>query len=115
MCATNDSLLQSLEKLTNRQNDDVFQLLGTNSGDYAAACALDFSHPPAFCDTFALRDAERHEILMQTWPYFRAKRSRNAMLANLPIPVASCWNGMGKFERLYGQSQCCHTQIEAIS
>jgi hypothetical protein len=79
------------------QTNDVLRLLNTNGGDFAAACSLDFSHPPKFYDTFALRDAEGHEMLMQTWPYFRAKQSRQAMLANRPVPVASCWNGMGKF------------------
>ncbi|KAH8688674.1 cryptococcal mannosyltransferase 1-domain-containing protein [Phaeosphaeriaceae sp. PMI808] len=74
--------------------EDVFRLLSTNNGDFAAACSLDFSRPPQFYDTFALRDAEGHETLMQTWPYFRARESRRAILANLPAPVASCWNGM---------------------
>lgn len=74
--------------------EDVFRLLDTNNGDFAAACALDFSHPPQVYDTFALRDAEGHEMLMPTWPYFRARQSRQAILANRPAPVASCWNGM---------------------
>ncbi|PWO24881.1 adrenodoxin [Pyrenophora tritici-repentis] len=74
--------------------NDVLRLLNTNGGDFAAACSLDFSRPPKFYDTFALRDAEGHEMLMQTWPYFRAKQSRRAILANRPVPVASCWNGM---------------------
>ncbi|KAI5368423.1 hypothetical protein J4E82_010787 [Alternaria postmessia] len=77
--------------------DDVFRLLNTNDGDFAAACSLDFSRPPQFYDTFALRDAEGHEPLMQTWPYFRAKESREAMLRNDPVPVTSCWNGIGEF------------------
>jgi hypothetical protein len=34
-------------------------------------------------------------MLMQTWPYFRARESRRKMLENLPTPVTSCWNGMG--------------------
>ncbi|KAF2626181.1 glycosyltransferase family 69 protein [Macroventuria anomochaeta] len=74
--------------------DDVFRLLNTNDGDFAAACSLDFSRPPQFYDTFALRDAEGHERLMQMWPYFRARESRRAMLGNRPVPVTSCWNGM---------------------
>ncbi|EMD58651.1 hypothetical protein GGP41_006101 [Bipolaris sorokiniana] len=74
--------------------EDVFRLLDTNNGNFAAACSLDFSRPPQFYDTFALRDAEGHEMLMQTWPYFRARDSRQAILENRPAPVASCWNGM---------------------
>ncbi|KAI1684346.1 Polysaccharide export protein [Pyrenophora tritici-repentis] len=74
--------------------EDVFRLLHTNNGDFAAACSLDFSSPPQLYDTFALRDAEGHEPLMQTWPYFRARESRRAMLRNHPVPVTSCWNGI---------------------
>lgn len=74
--------------------DDVLALLGTNGGDYAAACSLDFSRAPSYYDTFALHDAEGHETVMQTWPYFRSSRSRSALKANRPVPVASCWNGM---------------------
>nr|OQO32281.1 hypothetical protein B0A51_00340 [Rachicladosporium sp. CCFEE 5018] len=68
-------------------------LLNTNGGQYAAACALDFAKPPAFYDTFALRDSEGHEAMMSRWPYFRGRESRQAMKKNQPIPVKSCWNG----------------------
>ncbi|KAJ4285963.1 hypothetical protein N0V90_013529 [Kalmusia sp. IMI 367209] len=74
---------------------DALRLLSTNNGDFAAACSLDFNRPPLFYDTFALRDAEGHEMLMQKWPYFQARESRRAILANVPVPVSSCWNGMG--------------------
>ncbi|KAH6620051.1 cryptococcal mannosyltransferase 1-domain-containing protein [Boeremia exigua] len=73
---------------------DVLRLLDTNEGDYAAACSLDFSKPPYFYDTFALRDTDGHEAIMQTWPYFRSYESRNAAERFLPVPVSSCWNGM---------------------
>jgi len=71
-------------------------LLDTRGGLYAAACSLDFSKPPKFYDTFALRDAEGNEPLMQTWPYFRSRASRNAVRQGMPVPVTSCWNGAGK-------------------
>ena len=76
--------------------EDVLRLLDTNGGDYAAACSLDFSKPPAFYDTFALRDSSGHEAMTQTWPYFRSYVSKSAAESFLPVPVASCWNGMGK-------------------
>lgn len=79
-----------------RQVRDVWTLLETNSGNYAAACSLDFSKPPNFYDTFALRDIEGHERLMMTYPYFRSRESRSAMISHRPVPVQSCWNGMGK-------------------
>ncbi|KAK3307346.1 glycosyltransferase family 69 protein [Chaetomium strumarium] len=73
---------------------DIITLLQTNDGHYAAACSLDFSKPPLFYDTFALRDARGHEHASQTWPYFRAHESRQAMLHGQPAPVTSCWNGI---------------------
>lgn len=77
-------------------NNDVRNLVSTRGGKYAAACSLDFSRPPRFYDTFALRDSEGHDYLMPTWPFFRARSSRRALKMNTAVPVASCWNGMGK-------------------
>ncbi|KAF1941526.1 hypothetical protein EJ02DRAFT_347580 [Clathrospora elynae] len=74
--------------------EDVLRLLDTNGGEYAAACSIDFSKPPYFYDTFALRDSSGHEAVMQTWPYFGSYLSRYAAERLLPVPVASCWNGM---------------------
>ncbi|KAF1913680.1 cryptococcal mannosyltransferase 1-domain-containing protein [Ampelomyces quisqualis] len=74
--------------------EDVLKLLDTNGGEYAAACSLDFSKPPAFYDTFALRDSTGHEAVMPTWPYFQSRVSRHALERGLPVPVTSCWNGM---------------------
>ncbi|CAG7964712.1 unnamed protein product [Penicillium salamii] len=73
---------------------DVFELLDTNEGDYGAACSLDFSKPPHYYDTFALRDSIGHEAIMHTWPYFSSRVSRSAMKRISPVPVTSCWNGM---------------------
>jgi hypothetical protein len=77
-----------------KQSPDVLELLATNGGDYAAACALDFAKPPAFYDTFALRDSEGHEAVTQEWPYFRSRESRAALKQGKPVPVSSCWNGI---------------------
>ena len=77
------------------QVEDIITLLKTNNGHYAAACSLDFSKPPLFYDTFALRDIHGHEHATQTWPYFRAFKSRSAILHGKPAPVSSCWNGIG--------------------
>jgi len=74
--------------------NDVLTLLETNNGHYAAACSLDFSKPPRFYDTFALRDSEGHEAIMSTWPYFRSHASRAAVKRGDYVPVSSCWNGM---------------------
>lgn len=80
------------------QAQDVLALLDTNRGVYAAACSLDFNKPPLYYDTFALRDSDGKPTLMQTWPYFESRLSRDAMIANAEaVPVKSCWNGIGKW------------------
>ena len=53
------------------------------------------------CDTFALRDSKGHGPIMPSFPYFRSKASRRAVLAEEAIPVQSCWGGMGKFCHLF--------------
>ena len=90
-----------------RQIRDVWTLLETNNGNYAAVCALDFSKPPNFYDTFALRDIEGHEHLMMTYSYFRSHESRSAMVSHRPVPVQSCWNGMGKPYHLHACETPC--------
>ena len=45
---------------------DVLTLLETNTGSYAAACGLDYSKPPKFYDTFALRDSEGSEAIFSS-------------------------------------------------
>ncbi|KOS16723.1 hypothetical protein ESCO_004710 [Escovopsis weberi] len=74
--------------------EDVLTLMDTNGGEYAAACSLDFSKPPQYYDTFALRDDRGDAHLMQTWPFFRSKGSRRAMVRHDVVPVTSCWNGI---------------------
>ncbi|KAF2803319.1 glycosyltransferase family 69 protein [Mytilinidion resinicola] len=73
---------------------DVLTLLSTNAGEYASACSIDFSKPPIYYDTFALRDISGAKTLTQTWPYFLSGVSQQALRLNDPIPVQSCWNGM---------------------
>lgn len=73
---------------------DVLTLLATNAGHYDVACGIDFHLPPAFYDTFAVRDIEGSGPVMSTFPYFRAKETRQALLQGYPARVTSCWNGM---------------------
>ena len=72
-------------------------LINTRDGNYSAACAMDFMHPPHYYDTFAMRDSEGHEPVMSKFPYFRAGASRKAMVYGQPVPVQSCWNGAGEY------------------
>ena len=77
---------------------DVLTLLATNQGSFSAACALDFHLPPAYYDTFALRDAEGLGTIQTIFPYFRGEESRASILKGLPTKVSSCWNGMIVFD-----------------
>lgn len=73
---------------------DILTLLATNGGHYDVACGIDFHYPPAFYDTFALRDDEGQGPVMSTFPYFRAAGTRAAILKGQPARVTSCWNGV---------------------
>lgn len=73
---------------------DVLTLLATNQGSYASACAMDFHYPPAYYDTFVLRDSQGDSTVMNTFPFFRSQDSRESILDGRPTKVQSCWNGM---------------------
>lgn len=73
---------------------DILTLLNTNEGHFDVACGVDFHYPPAFYDTFALRDSEGRGPVMATFPYFRAAETRQAVLQGQPAKVMSCWNGV---------------------
>lgn len=53
---------------------------------------------------------------MGTWPYFRSKVSRYAIERAIPVPVVSCWNGMGKYitHRTAHPSCCADDEIVAM-
>ncbi|KAI9746104.1 MAG: hypothetical protein M1818_000785 [Claussenomyces sp. TS43310] len=78
--------------------EDVTTLLATRGGSYDAVCSLDFSNAIIYYDTFALRDSKGQKALPQTWPYFQSSASRSALMANQPVPVKSCWNGIVAFK-----------------
>lgn len=73
---------------------DILTLLATNGGDFDVACGLDYQIPPALYDTFAARDVSFSGPVTSVFPYFKAPVTRDAMLAGLPAPVTSCWNGV---------------------
>ena len=100
MFPSSEAYLNDFPPANTPQVPDVLNLLKTNNGDYAAACSLDFSKPPSFYDTFALRDSRGHEHASQTWPYFRSSKSRKAMMNAEPVRVSSCWNGIGMYPPL---------------
>lgn len=73
---------------------DILTLLATNRGHFDVACGIDFHYPPAFYDTFAVRDSQAQGPVMSTFPYFRSANTRNAILNGVPARVMSCWNGV---------------------
>ncbi|EEH03172.1 conserved hypothetical protein [Histoplasma capsulatum G186AR] len=93
---------------------DIITLLNTRSGSYAATCSLDFAKPGLFYDTFALRDWKGSAAFSQRYPYFSARRSRNALLAGKAIPVQSCWNGIAIFDAAPFQTTQTPLRFRAI-
>ncbi|KAL8704718.1 MAG: hypothetical protein Q9201_002142 [Fulgogasparrea decipioides] len=98
---------------------DVWTLLNTQSGQYAAACALDFLnppwnhidakargfHPPGMYDDFATRDANGDILASHLYPYFASRTSRKAIMSGQDVPVQSCWNGLVAFDAAPFQRQ----------
>lgn len=78
--------------------EDFVTLHNTRGGSYAAACSMDYKHPPAYYDTFALRDGEGRKTASNYWPWFQAGPARDAASRSEPVRVASCWNGMVIFD-----------------
>jgi len=82
-------------------NDVVFSprelihlLFSTNSGDYAAACGVDFINPFKFYDTFATRDPEGLGLGLPFFPYFATQSPRSGILhGSAQVPMRSCWGG----------------------
>lgn len=84
----------------------------TNSGTYAAACALDFRnppfnhiplkdqghHPPGIYDDFATRDFDGNILASHLYPYFASVTSKKAVMAGQDVPVQTCWNGLVAFD-----------------
>ncbi|KAL8765604.1 MAG: hypothetical protein Q9209_007386 [Squamulea sp. 1 TL-2023] len=92
--------------------DDIWTLLSTHNGKYAAACALDFlnppwnhvdartrgHHPPGIYDDFATRDFDGNLLGSHLYPYFTSTLSRKALMSGNDVPVRSCWNGIVAFD-----------------
>ncbi|KAL9102552.1 MAG: hypothetical protein Q9163_002302 [Psora crenata] len=76
------------------RNTTLSSLLERNISDFLR----DFAKPPYYYDTFALRDSDGLETVTSTFPYFRSRASRHAILAGQPVPMQSCWNGIVVFD-----------------
>ncbi|GFF34157.1 alpha-1,3-mannosyltransferase CMT1 [Aspergillus udagawae] len=80
-----------------------------NTPAYRAACAVDFSNPFKFYDSYATRDLAGYGIGLPFFPWFTTAghgRSRNDVLAGRDaVRVRSCWGGMVAFDAWYFQKE----------
>lgn len=98
---------------------DAIQLLfSTNAAEqgaanYRAACAVDFSNPFKFYDTFATRDLQGYSMGVPFFPWFSSAgrgESRNDVLAEKDaVRVRSCWGGMVAFDARFFQHGESHS------
>lgn len=76
---------------------------------YRAACAVDFSNPFKFYDSYATRDLAGYGIGLPFFPWFTTAghgRSREDVLAGRDaVRVRSCWGGMVAFDAWYFQKE----------
>lgn len=92
--------------------DALHLLFSTNVDDngiaqYRAACAVDFSNPFKFYDTYATRDVQGYGMGLPFFPWFTSAgggRSRRDVLAGKDaVRVRSCWGGMVAFDARFFQ------------
>ena len=76
--------------------ESVIELLETHDGDYDFACGFDFGHFGAY-DMWVLRD-RLGRLTSGIWPYFFDTADYEAVKAEEPVPVFTCWNGIVVFK-----------------
>jgi hypothetical protein len=88
--------------------DAALLMFNTNTADYLAACALDYSSPFDYYDTFALRDVEGFATSQTHFPILRNRGrglSRTDIMAQKDaVRVKSCWGGMAVVQAKYIQN-----------
>lgn len=92
---------------------EALQLLFCTNADangvaqYRAACAVDFSNPFKFYDTYATRDLEGYGIGLPFYPWFttagRAQSRQDVLEGRDAVRVRSCWGGMVAFDAKFFQ------------
>ena len=101
--------ISSTEDHSCGQPSDIWTLLNTRNGKYAAACVLDFVNPPwnwvtdqrslanpsGIYDDFATRDSNGNVLGSHLHPYFSSWPSKKAVISGDVVPVQGCWNGLG--------------------
>ncbi|KAG2416299.1 hypothetical protein HFD88_007514 [Aspergillus terreus] len=76
---------------------------------YRAACAVDFSNPFKFYDSYATRDLAGYGIGLPFFPWFttagHGKSRRDVLAGRDAVRVRSCWGGMVAFNAWYFQKE----------
>ncbi|KAL5338972.1 cryptococcal mannosyltransferase 1-domain-containing protein [Aspergillus crustosus] len=93
---------------------DALQLLFSTNVDeqgvaqYRAACAVDFTNPFKFYDTYATRDLEGYSMGLPFFPWFSDAGSgesrREVLQGKDAVSVRSCWGGMVAFDARFFQT-----------
>jgi hypothetical protein len=82
--------------------DAVQLLFSTNSGEYRAACAVDFVRGVIFYDSFVVRDTEGYGIGLMVYPWFSAAGTatsrKDVRRGTDAVRVRSCWGGIASFD-----------------
>ncbi|CAK5268212.1 unnamed protein product [Mycena citricolor] len=76
--------------------ESIVELIQTKEGDYDMACGLDLAYWGLY-DQWVIRD-RLGGLASTVWPYFQERLGYEAVMADEPAPVFSCWNGIVSFK-----------------
>ncbi|KAJ7492035.1 cryptococcal mannosyltransferase 1-domain-containing protein [Mycena latifolia] len=75
--------------------ESVIELLKTKNGEWDMVCGLDLARWGMY-DAWVLRD-RLGNLASSLWPYFLDDVGMQAVMADEPAPVFTCWNGIVAF------------------
>ncbi|KAF9000027.1 hypothetical protein BDZ89DRAFT_1079471 [Hymenopellis radicata] len=75
--------------------ESILELLKTEDGKFDMACGIDLSYWGMY-DSWVVRD-RLGRLVSSLWPYFLEDAGMQAVMADEPAPVFSCWNGIVAF------------------
>ncbi|KAF8629855.1 hypothetical protein AX15_003217 [Amanita polypyramis BW_CC] len=75
--------------------ESILELLRTRDGNWDMICGLDLSFWGLY-DAWVIRD-QFGKLVSSAWPYFLEESGRKSLMADEPVPVFTCWNGITAF------------------
>jgi len=75
-----------------RSAESIIELLRTRDSEWDMVCGLDLSFWGLY-DAWVTRDRLGH-LVSSVWPYLIEETGREAVIAEDPAPVFTCWNGI---------------------